>query len=55
MKNLFDNFDDKNLLKSYLPEYSTLNKIDKIFFLNILNTLRPNMIDRLIFDCIKKR
>ena len=55
MKMLYKDFEDKETLNSYLPMYKNLNKIDKTYFLNIINTLKPNYIDDVVFDCIRKR
>ena len=55
MNTLCKNFKDKVTLNSYLSMYKNSNKINKTFFLNIINTLKPNYIDDVVFDCIRKR
>ena len=45
MRRLFEYFADKDQLIKYLADYKAINKIDKYFFLNIINTIKTNFID----------
>lgn len=42
-------------MTEFLPEVQRLNKLDKAFFLNVVNTCFPYYIDELVVDLIKKK
>ena len=55
MKIIYQRFNKKTLLDKYLPDYRNLSKVDKSFFLNIVNTLDLGAIHKKIVECIKRR
>ena len=45
-----------NKLVDYCPELKYKGKPkDREFFFNILNTVKPGIVDRLVFNSVKKR
>ena len=49
MKNLMNGFPKRQELEDYLPPYKNLTRIDKKFFLNIMNTIEDNYINQKVF------
>ena len=52
MKKLLNDFPKKQELFSYLPPFKDLNRIDKSFFLNIMNTIGNDYVNKRVFECL---
>ena len=48
-------FIKKEKLISYLPNYSNINKIDKQYFLNVMNTIKDDCVNQKVFRCLQNR
>lgn len=54
-KNVLEIFPQAHVLDSYLPDLKDANKVDKRFFLTLVNTISPGFIDELTVELIQKR
>ena len=55
MDNVLKEYPKRNELLEYLPDHKQLYRIDKIFFLNISNTVIRGYIDQKTTEEIQKR
>ena len=52
MKHLFNSFENKQELYKYLPPFKDLNRIDKTFFINIMNTIEEDYVNKKVFKAL---